>query len=73
MTMDDLKKNCLTENCCEPAAAQSSMADELIAAGLCSEREEAAAIARWIYKHFDLAERGTLAPLRKSIARLLKS
>jgi len=73
MTMDDLKKNCLTENCCEPSAAQAAMAGELVAEGLCSERAEADAIAKWIYKHFDLAERGTLAPLRRSIAKLLKT
>jgi len=71
--MDDLKMNCLTENCCDTSAAHAAMAGELIAEGLCSERAEADAIAHWVYKHFDLAERGTLGPIRKSIARLIKA
>ena len=73
MELSDPIKNCLTENCCDPLAAQATMAGVLVEHGLCAERAEADAIAHFIYKHFDLAERGTLAPLRKSIARLPKA
>jgi hypothetical protein len=59
--------------CCDPAAAQAQFAGLLVDRGLCAERAEADAIAGFVYKHFELVERGTLGSLKKSIARLAKT
>lgn len=69
----DPVKNCVLEICCDAAAAQAQFAVVLVERGLCAERAEADAIARFVYKHFELVERGTLGPLKKSIARLAQA
>jgi len=68
--LSDPVKNCVLEICCEPLAAQAGFAGVLVDQGLCAERAEADAIAHFLYKHFELVERGTLGKLKKSIARL---
>ena len=69
----DPRKNCLLEVCCDAASAQAEFAGLLVERGLCTERAEADAIAHFLYKHFELVERGTLGPLKKSIARLAQA
>jgi len=71
--MDDALLNCMTGVCCPPEGQVLALAGALVADGVCAERAEAEAVARWIVKHFDLAEHGALAPLRKSIVRLLQA
>jgi hypothetical protein len=71
--MDDALLNCMTGVCCPPQAQAAALAGALVADGVCRERGEADAVAHWLLKHFDLAEAGTLGPLKKSIARLAKS
>lgn len=69
----DPKKNCVIELCCGTANAVETMASQMVSDGVCAEADEAKRIAKWIYKHFDLAERGTLTAFKKSIARLVKA
>jgi hypothetical protein len=69
----DPVKNCLLEVCCGPSDAAASFAEAMVTDGVCGERDEADRIARWVYKHFDLAERGTLTAFKKSIARVAKA
>lgn len=71
--LSDPRKNCVLELCCETPAAQAAFASVLVEEGLCAERAEADAIAHFVYKHFELVERGTLGALKKSIARLVQS
>lgn len=65
--------NCVLEVCCGPEPAAERLADLLVSEGLCDERGEAWRIAKWMHKHFDFAEKGTLAQFKKSIARLAKA
>lgn len=71
--LSDPVKNCALEVCCGAAAAVEALASLLVSRGLCAEPAEAKRISRWMHKHFDFAEKGTLAPLKKSIARLAKA
>ncbi len=71
--MSDPVKNCALEVCCGPAAAVDALVKHMEAEGVCWEPGEAHRIARWIVATFDLAEKGTLAPFKKSIARLAKA
>jgi hypothetical protein len=59
------------EVCCPPAEAQKKMAMKL-SEDLNISQEYAEKCAAWIYQHFDLAERGTLAPFKQSIAKLAR-
>lgn len=63
--------NCLLEVCCPPAAAEAKMAEKLVG-DLGMPKDYADKCAAWIYEHFDLADRGTLAPFKKSIAKLAR-
>jgi len=69
--MSNGSANCLLEVCCPPAAAQKKMAEKLTT-DLNISQEYAEKCAAWVYQHFDLAERGTLAPLKQSIAKLAR-
>jgi hypothetical protein len=73
MTMDDALLNCMTGVCCPPAAQATALAEAMVKEGVCGEPNEAHEIAKWMIKHFDFAEAGTLAPLRASILRLHKA
>lgn len=71
--MDDVILNCILGVCCPAGSAQQLtalshyMADELG----CSP-DEAKPFAAWVLNTFDLAEKGTLAPLRDSMVRLAR-
>ncbi len=71
--MDDALLNCLTGVCCPPATQAEALADAMLMDGVCGEPDEAKQIAKWLLRHFDLAEAGTLAALKKSIARLARA
>ena len=71
--ISDPVKNCVLEVCCGASNASDGLANLMLEHGVCSEQDEAKRVAKWINKHFDLAEKGTLAPLKKSIARLAKA
>ena len=68
--MGDPLLNCMTGVCCPPEAQILALAGALVKDGVCTEPAEADAVARWVVKHFDLAEHGALRPLVKSILRL---
>jgi len=63
--------NCILEVCCLTANAKRKFA-ELLAADTNISQEYAQKCAEWVYEHFDLAERGTLTPFKKSIAKLAR-
>lgn len=81
MSLSDREKNCLYEVCCEPEpaasvaspAARASLAAALMTDGVCSDRGEADAVAAWVYKHFDLAPRGSLRAFKAEIARVARA
>ena len=70
--MDDALLNCMTGVCCPPSAQATALAVWMVSEGLCSE-PYATKIAKRLVKEFDFAETGTLAPMKKSIARLAKA
>ena len=83
--MDDPILNCILAVCCPPERAAAALAklmqDELGPAdstGIFREpdwpitKDTAERVAAWIMKRFDLAEKGTLQPLKQSIARLAR-
>lgn len=72
-TLDDDLLNCMTAVCCPPAAQAQALSEAMLSDGVCGEPAEAKRIAKWMIKHFDFAEAGTLAPLKKSIVRLAKA
>ncbi len=55
---------CILGVCCPPGSAQATaaLAKEMVKDGVCSE-EYAQAVAAWVYEHFDLGPKGTVAPL----------
>jgi hypothetical protein len=71
--MDDALLNCMTAVCCPPPAQAEALAQGMVKDGVCREIEEARAVSRWMVKHFDFAEAGTLKPLKESIRRLAKA
>jgi len=71
--------NCILEVCCPADAttnAASPNAHAALSKHLCDECDltpaDADAVAAYIYKHFDLAERGTLRALKASVVRVSK-
>lgn len=66
--------NCLTGVCCPPESPeQLSMATKfMMDYGGCADHATAEKCAAAMLKHFDLAEKGTLQPLKASIARLAR-
>lgn len=50
-----------------------ALADAMLSAGVCREKDEARAIATWMVKAFDFAPAGSLRPLVKAIVRLHKA
>lgn len=73
MPIDDPILNCLLEVCCEGPNARESLAQLLVKEGACRDMTHGHRVSACVYEHFDLAERGTLAPLKASIARVLKA
>jgi len=71
--MDDALLNCMTGVCCPPAAQAIALAEALVKDGICTENDEAKAVAKWMIHHFDFAPAGTLRPLAAAIARLAKA
>jgi len=69
--MSNGSANCLLTVCCDEPAARKKFA-EILAADANISREYAEKCAGWVYDHFDLAEKGTLVALKKSIARLAR-
>lgn len=71
--MSDPQKNCVLEICCGASNANEMLTSLLVEDGVCAEPDEAKRVAKWVNKHFDLAEKGTLTAFKKSIARLAKA
>jgi len=71
--ISDPVKNCLLEVCCGAANASETLASLLVDDGVCGEPDEAARVAKWMYHHFEFAEKGTLTAFKKSIARVAKA
>lgn len=69
--MSNGSANCLLLVCCDEPSARKKFAD-ILAADKNISREYAEKCADWVYEHFDLAEKGTLAPFKKSIAKLAR-
>lgn len=71
--MDDVILNCILEVCCVAGSPeQLATFTGYMAKELHCTPEEAEPYARWVLANFDLAEKGTLAPLKASIARLAR-
>ncbi len=68
--MSNGSANCLLEVCCDTPRAQKKLSEKF--AGMGVSKEYADVCAAYIYEHFDLAERGTLGPLKQSIAKLAR-
>ena len=77
--------NCALLLCCEAAEAEATFAKALHS-GVATfggtgdapdpqqlTERQCAAVAQWVYAYFDLAEKGTLQPLKDSIARLVRA
>ena len=73
--------NCVTGTCCDAAQSEATLADFLIREVAMPDSSGDAIVtgeaymkraASVIMKHFDLAEKDTLKPLVKSIARLAR-
>jgi hypothetical protein len=66
---------CILGICCPPNSAEqtNALAAELVKDKVCSENPEAHKVAHWVLKHFDLAPKGTVAPLVTEIARMARS
>lgn len=76
--------NCILEICCppsgvsadasvDPQAASANAVGALakhLAQDLALDADMATAVSGWIYKHFDLAERGTLQAFKASVVRI---
>lgn len=72
---------CILQICCPPEKAEDNFAVALYeglqvgsGSGATMEinKRHCVAVARWVFEHFDLAEKGTLQPLKDSIARLAR-
>ena len=59
---------CILGVCCPPAEAEAALALELEHAGV--SPEDAKKAAKHMLKEYDLAEAGTLTPLKNSFAKL---
>lgn len=81
--MDDAMLNCVLGVCCPPAQQAQALASAMASAGVFASLDAGAvtaakashdahceAAAAWVLKHFDLAEKGTLKPLRESWKRV---
>jgi hypothetical protein len=68
---DPVLLNCALEVCCSPAQAAERLA-ELFRSDAGLDAVSAKLAAACVQKHFDLAERGTLEPLKRSIAALAR-
>ena len=72
---------CILGVCCPPPSPEAlaeggdkrakALAKEMVKDGIVGE-EKAQKVADWIFKHFDLAEAGTLQPFVASIAKHAK-
>lgn len=71
MGIPDPILNCILEVCCGAARAEHRLAEEMVAAGVCT-KEYAPKCAAWIREYFDLAPAGTLGPFKKAIAELAR-
>ncbi len=79
--MDDPILNCVLTVCCPPAEAEAALAKMIhkgVGPGNPDEdwpitEDTAQRVAAWMLKHFDLAEKGTLQPLKDSIVRVYKA
>lgn len=71
--MSNGEVNCILQVCCPAGSVQAvdALAAHLAGAIGCAEAE-ARPYAQCVIEHFDLAEKGTLAPLKASIARLAR-
>lgn len=70
--MSNGAQNCALEICCAPGSAEAVKALASLIVKDYPQVPElyAEQAAAWILKHFDLAERGTLAPLKASIVKV---
>ena len=72
--MDDVILNCLIEVCCEAGSEkQLDIFAGYMAKEMGCKPQDARPYAAWVLANFDLAEKGTLAPLKASIARVAKA
>ena len=62
--------NCAMRICCEAARAQQALTKMMVEYGV--DANAAESCAKFIDTYFDLAEKGTLQPLKDSIARLAR-
>lgn len=64
--------NCVTGVCCPPEEQRKALAKGLVE--YCGMKHaEAVSVAEWLLNTFDLAEAGTLAAFKASIARLARN
>lgn len=65
---------CILGVCCPPnsAASVQALAVEMEKARLYPDKKEAHACAKWMLENFDLAPKGTVAPLIAAIAKMAK-
>jgi hypothetical protein len=64
---------CILGVCCPPGseAQSAALAKELTNDMVCSDTE-ARVVAAWLLKHFDLAPKGTVAPIITEIAKMAR-
>lgn len=70
---DDQQMNCVLEICCEAHSEKQYEALALKIAHDLPNGGDPDTMAKWILKHFDLAEVGTLSAFKASIARVAKA
>lgn len=66
---------CILGICCPPQQRAAALAKELchdLDSPLCGDPEQAAQVAEYIFKHFDLAPAGKLQPMVAAVAALAK-
>jgi len=70
---DPVLLNCVLAVCCDPFSdnQRRALTSMLVEDGICKD-DEAAKVAAWVLKKFDLAEAGTLTELKASIAKLAR-
>lgn len=80
------RANCILEICCAPGstAQRAALTEEILAAGVLEaapsearaanpdRARDAAALAAWICRTFDLAPKGSLVAFKQEVARLAR-
>jgi hypothetical protein len=73
MGISDPIMNCILEVCCGSAASETRLAEAMLEAGVCDNKQHAKKCAAWIHEYFDLAPVGTLADFKAQIAKFALS